>query len=263
MTKPDTADQIIEAATEVAQPNARTEAVDATVLATGKRVNARRVKTERKPSPRKAAITGASRIATPKAARKASLKAIPKIATLKAAKVANLKAAAKPATSQYTEERPMNFDATNWTSAQPFAALPGADRFQTMFTEAGSRGQQALEKGRTVVEQMTELTRANVEAVVEAGKIAATGAKSVGEDALQRTRTGLEQNVADFKSLAKAGSPTEFFQLQSEIARSNFDRMVATFSQLTEQSVKLAGEAIQPLSNRAAVNAEKLNELTA
>jgi hypothetical protein len=39
--------------------------------------------------------------------------------------------------------------------------------------------------------------------------------------------------------------------------------MVAGFSQLTEASVKLAGEAVQPLSTRAALNAEKINEMTA
>ena len=76
-------------------------------------------------------------------------------------------------------------------------------------------------------------------------------------------RESIERASAAVKSLADAKSPTEFFQLQSEIAKSNFDRMVASFSQLTEASVKLAGEAIQPLSNRAALNAEKINELTA
>jgi phasin family protein len=208
------------------------EAVEPTVVEAVKKVNARRVKTERKPRARKAATSD-----TPTAA-------------------------AKPA-SPTTEERPMNFDPSNWMNLQALNAMPGADRFQTLFAEAGSKGQEALEKSRRTAEELTELTRANVEAIVEAGKIAATGAKTVGEEALQRAREGLELNVAEFKSLSQAGSPTEFFQLQSEIARSNFDRMVASFSQLTESTVKLAGEAIQPLSNRAAINAEKLNELTA
>lgn len=207
------------------------EAVEPAVVEAVKKVNARRVKTERKPRARKAARTATQtpRVEAPAAA----------------------------------EEKTMNFDPANWMNLQAFNALPGADKFQTLAAEAGSKGQEALEKSRRVAEELTELTRANVEAVVEAGKIAATGAKTVGEEALQRAREGLELNVAEFKSLAQAGSPTEFFQLQSEIARSNFDRMIASFSQLTESTVKLAGEAIQPLSNRAAVNAEKLNELTA
>ena len=158
----------------------------------------------------------------------------------------------------------MNFDPTNgFTNFQPFAAVPGMDRLQTLFADAGSRGQEAIEKGRKNAEELADLTRANVEAYVEAGKIAATGAKTVGEDALHRVREGIEQNVAELKSLAQASSPTEFFQLQSEIAKQNFDRVVASLSQLTEASVKLAGEAVQPLSNRAALNAEKINELTA
>jgi phasin family protein len=157
----------------------------------------------------------------------------------------------------------MNFDPTNWMNLGAFTAVPGADRFQTLFAEAGSRGQQALEKSRTVAEQMTELTRANVEAMVEAGRIAAAGAKTLGEDAVARTRESLEQTTAQVKTLADAKSPTEFFQLQSEIARTQFDRMVAETSRMTESLVKLAGEAMQPLSNRAALNAEKINDLTA
>lgn len=218
----------IEAVTETV------EAVETAVVEAVKKVNARWVKTERKPRARKAAgVTSKPR----------------------AAKIA------APAIEQ--KEFAVNFDPINWTNFQAFANLPGADRFQTMFAEAGSRGQEALEKSRRAAEELADLTRANVEAVVEAGKIAATGAKSVGEDALQRTREGLEQNVAEFKSLAQAQSPSEFFQLQSEIAKQNFDRVVASFSQLTEATVKLAGEAIQPLQNRAAVSAEKINELTA
>lgn len=208
------------------------EAAEPAVVSAVKKVNARRVKTERKPRARKAATAGA-----------------PKTPRVKAP-AAELK------------EPTMNFDPANWMN-QTFATVPGADRFQTLFAEAGSKGQEAIEKSRHVAEELTELTRANVEAVVESGRIAATGAKTVGEEALQRTREGLERNIAEFKSLAQASSPTEFFQLQSEIARGNFDRLVASFSQLTESTVKLAGEAIQPLSNRAAVNAEKLNELTA
>jgi phasin family protein len=65
------------------------------------------------------------------------------------------------------------------------------------------------------------------------------------------------------KTLAEAKSPTEFFQLQSELARASFDRAVAETSKLTEQFVKLAGEAVQPLSNRASLNAERINELAA
>ena len=42
-----------------------------------------------------------------------------------------------------------------------------------------------------------------------------------------------------------------------------FDRFVAETSKLTERVVKLAGEAAQPLQNRASINAERINDLVA
>jgi phasin family protein len=231
----DAANEIVEV-TDATEAVDHIEAVEPSVVEAVKKVNARRVRTERKPR-----------------AAKAAASEMPKVEE-------STQSAEAPAQSK---DNTMNNDPANWMNLQAFSALPGADKFQTLFAEAGSKGQEALEKSRRTAEELSELTRANVEAFVEAGKIAATGAKTVGEEALQRTREGLELNVAEFKSLAQASNPTEFFQLQSEIARSNFDRMVASFSQLTESTVKLAGEAIQPLSNRAAINAEKLNELTA
>ena len=74
---------------------------------------------------------------------------------------------------------------------------------------------------------------------------------------------GIEQAANAVRSFAEAKSPTEFLQLQGEFARSSFDRLVAESSKLTETMVKLAGEAVQPLSNRASVNAERLNKIVA
>jgi phasin family protein len=141
--------------------------------------------------------------------------------------------------------------------------LPGADRYQDLIAEAGERGQKFAAKSQKTAEEFTDLAKANVEALVEAGRIAATGAKSIGQDVLASGREGIEQASDAVKTLAEAKSPTEFFQIQSELARASFDRFVAESSKLTERVVKLAGEAAQPLQNRASVNAERFNDLVA
>ncbi len=141
--------------------------------------------------------------------------------------------------------------------------LPGADRYQDLIAEAGERGQKFAAKSQKTAEELTDLAKANVEALVEAGRIAATGAKSIGQDVLASGREGIEQASDAVKTLAEAKSPTEFFQIQSELARASFDRFVAESSKLTERVVKLAGEAAQPLQNRASVNAERFNDLVA
>ncbi len=170
-------------------------------------------------------------------------------------------AARKAAAPRIERTTTMNYDPTNWFAN--LGTLPGADKFQTLFADAGERSQDIVRKSQKAAEELAEIAKANVEALTEAGRIATSGARTIGQDALASGREGIEQASAAVKTLAEAKSPTEFFQLQSELARASFDRAVAEGSKFTEQLVKLAGEAVQPLSTRASLNAERINELTA
>ena len=141
--------------------------------------------------------------------------------------------------------------------------LPGADRLQSLVADANARGQELVAKSQKTAEELAELAKANVEALTESGRIAANGAKTLGQDMLASGREGFEQASGAMKTLADAKSPTEFIQIQSELARTGFDRAVAESSKFAEAFVKLAGEAIQPISNRATLNAERIGELAA
>ena len=232
----------------------------ARVAKTAKPVKALRVKTGRKTAELKTSElrTGERK---PRGRKPASLTS-PRRST--AGRPAAAARANSTATKIEKETRAMNFDATNWMSnLTNTAAFPGADKAQALFADVGSRGQQMIEKSQAVTGGMVELTRANVEALVETSKIAAAGVQTLGQDAVARTRDSLEQAAAQVKTLAEAASPTEFFQLQSEMARTQFDRMIADSSRFAESMVKLAGEAMQPISTRSALNAEKLNKITA
>jgi phasin family protein len=144
-----------------------------------------------------------------------------------------------------------------------FEAVPAFAPFQALFAEANDRSQELAKKSQKVAEELADLARANVEAVVEAGRVAAEGAKAIGQDVIAKQREGVEQAADAIRSLAEAKSPTEYLQLQGEFARASFDRAVAESSKLTESLVKLAGEAFQPISNRATANAERFNTLVA
>lgn len=149
------------------------------------------------------------------------------------------------------------------TVFQGFDAVPAFAPFQSIFAEANERGQDLVKRSQKVAEELADLARANVEAVVEAGRVAAEGARSIGQEAVSSGREGFEQAADAIRSLAEAKSPTEYLQLQGDFARASFDRAVAESSRLTESLVKLAGEAFQPLSNRASANAERFNTLVA
>ena len=205
--------------------------------------SAKAVKAARKPARRKAAKAAAA----PKAVKAART---PRRA----------KRTARPAAPRIERTKTMTFDATKLFAID---ALPGADKFQTLFADAGERGQELIAKSQKAAEGFAEIAKANVEALAEAGRIATSGARTLGQDAIASGRQSIEQASAAVKTLAEAKSPTEFFQLQSELARASFDRVVAEGSKFTEQLVKLAGEAVQPLSTRASLNAERLNDIAA
>src|SRR3990170_2426587 len=170
-------------------------------------------------------------------------------------------AARKPAAAASNQRIPtMNFAPNTFPG---FDAFSGAAPFQSLFADAGERSQEAAKRSQKVAEELADIARSNVEAVVEATRVATEGARSIGQDAVARSREGAEQAADAIRSLAEAKSPTEFVQLQSELAKTSFDRLVAESSRLTESMVKLAGKAFQPLSNRATANAERINNIVA
>jgi phasin family protein len=167
-------------------------------------------------------------------------------------------AARKTAAAQERNETVIN---TNFFNG--LDAVPAFAPFQSLFADASERGQDAVKRSQHVAGELADLARANVEALVESGRVAAEGARSIGQNVVASSREGVEQAADAIRSLAEAKSPTEYLQMQSEFARSSFDRAVAETSKLTESLVKLAGEAFQPLSNRATANAERFNTLVA
>ncbi|MDQ3074015.1 MAG: phasin family protein [Pseudomonadota bacterium] len=257
-------DKTIQAIADTAKTTAAT--VEAVTQTAAPKNAPRAAKTARKTPRKSAAKTRASAKSTTTARRTRTATA--KVA--KAAKKTNQRAATsarritQAAATGAANQIDRNATMTNELS-QMFAGfqLPGSDKFQGLFADAGARSQDLVAKSRNATGEMTDLAKANAEAIAEAGRIAAAGAKTIGQDVIASSRTGFEHASEAIKTLADAKSPTEFFQLQSEMMRSSFDRMVQESSKLTEQMVKLAGEAIQPISNRASVNAERVNELMA
>jgi phasin family protein len=186
------------------------------------------------------------------AAEKTAVKAATRRIARKTRKPARKVAAAAQERTQTVTKNAFNFD-----------AIPAFAPIQTILTEANERGQEMVKRSQKVAEELADLARANVEAVVEAGRVATEGARTISQDVVAKQRDSFEQAADAIRSLAEAKSPTEYLQLQSDFARASFDRAVAESSKLTESLVKLAGEAFQPLSNRASANAERFNTLVA
>lgn len=124
------------------------------------------------------------------------------------------------------------------------------------FADVREKATDAAEKGKKFAAEATEFNKANIEAVIEAGKIAAKGAQDLGKTNLEFAKQNFEEIQAAVKEVTGVKNPTDFVKLQGELARKGFDTAVAQGSKNTEALVKLANDMFQPISNRFAIAAD-------
>jgi phasin family protein len=227
------------------------------VAAPAKPVAAKLVPVAKKVAAPKAKAKPAAKVkpaAKAKPAAKVAVKAAPvkSIAAKKIVKQATKPVAAKTSTISQLKDTIMT---TTKTTTEDFTA-----KLQDVAADAQGRAKAVFEKGQALFGEAGEFTKGNVEALVESGKILAAGLQDMGKDYVAEGKTALEVVQADIKQLAAVKSPTDFFKLQGEILRRNFDAAVATGSKNSEKVVKLAGDAFAPLSTRVSLAVEKVKQ---
>ncbi len=208
--------------------------------------------------------------AAPKAAEAPKAPAAP-VAAAKAVEAARPAAAPIPApapvaaavTATQTDNlnkrtETMNMNTETMTRQANETTQVVTERVQAAFGDVNERTRTAMERGTKLVEELTDLAKGNIEAVVASSKVAARGVETLSQEAAEYSRRSFEQASNAFKSFAEVKSPTEFFKLQSDYARSAFDGVVAETSKMSEAMIKLAGEVAEPISSRYAIAAERV-----
>ncbi len=222
------------AVTEAAAPNAEAAPAPATKAAPKK---ALATKVARKAAPKKAA---SKKVAAKKVAAK---KPAPKKAV--AAKISKT---TNPAI-QLKDKIMATAKNTDFTATAKEAAA-----------DIQARVKNAYAKTSEYATEATEFTKGNVEAVVEAGKIFFAGAQELAREDIETGKSALETVTADVKKVAAVKTPTDFLQLQGELARRNFDAAVSFGSKRSEALVKLYNDAFAPISSRVSLAAEKIRK---
>lgn len=216
------------------------------------------------PAPVKAAPAKAKTVAKPAKAKPAAKKiAAPKAAVKK---VAVKKAAPKKIAPQTVK--------TSLKAATPIAAATKglktmndtvkkfADetktRVEALTADFNGRAKEAVAKSSKLAEEAAAFNKANLEALVEAGKIAAKNAEVLGQEGVTFARKSFEDTTAAFKGYTSVKSPTEFFKLYAENSKKAFDAAVAQTSKTSELVVKMANDSFAPISNRVSVITSKM-----
>ncbi|MBA4747808.1 MAG: phasin family protein [Sphingopyxis sp.] len=219
-------------------------------------------------------VKAVKEVAAKAAPAKAPVKAktvAPKAKPVAAKKPAVVKAAAKkvtPVKAKIAKAAPAKktTTATKSTATSPVAAAQkglktmndtvkkfadeAKTRFESLSADMNGRSKEAMEKASKLAEEAVEFQKANIEAIVESGKIAAKGMQVLGEEGVAFGRKSIEEVTASLKSYTAVKTPVEFFQLYAENSKKAFDTAVAQTSKTSEMVVKLANDSFAPISNR-------------
>lgn len=242
-TKMDSAEKAFEAATlETAAKPVEAPAAPAVVAApaavkAAAPATIKTVKAKAKPAAKKAAA--------PKAVAK---KVAPKKATVK--KIAP-KAAPKPVAAVSKGIKTMN------DTVKKFAD-EAKTRTEALTADFNEKAKEAMSKTSKLAEEAVEFNKANIEAMVEAGKIAAKNMEVLGQEGVTFARKSFEDTTAALKGYTSVKSPTEFFKLYAENSKKAFDAAVAQTSKTSELVVKMANDSFAPISNRVSVITSKM-----
>jgi phasin family protein len=181
----------------------------------------------------------------------------PRKAPIAPAPVSHTKAAPKPA--QPAVSNPLFSQIKDHTMTDVTSAF--TDTVKGAFTEVQSKAKTAFEKGSAAFAGYNEFAKGNVEAVVESGKILAAGLQDLSTNIAAESRSAFETATSDVKELAAAKSPADFFKLQSDLFRRNFDAAVAYNSKASEAVLKLTNEVFAPISGRVSLAVEKVRSV--
>lgn len=220
-----------------------------------------------KPAPEKPVVAerpvAVARVA--KVAPVAEVKPALSMAAPKPAEIASAKVPAEIFNVNTTQSgaKIMNDTIQKTQEATKQVAEKATEQFRAAANQANERGKVAMEKGARIVEEMADISRGNLEAMVASQKTAAKYAETLSQGAADYSRRSFEEASATLKSFAEVKSPADFFRLQSEYARSAFDQFVAEGSRVTETVVKMSNDVAEPLTSRYAVAAERMKAVAA
>lgn len=112
---------------------------------------------------------------------------------------------------------------------------------------------EGVEKAMKTAEEIIAFSQGNIEAMMKSSQIYASGFQDISKKFAESNKAALEESVAFTKSLLGVKTVKEAVDLQSGFARTSIEKLVAETSKVTDASVKLAEEALAPITARLSI----------
>jgi phasin family protein len=132
----------------------------------------------------------------------------------------------------------------------------------TSFDAVGSVAREHIEKAQQNVyksfEEISKLQKDNWDAMLASSQIWAKGAEVISKAWMGFAQESMENAASAAKALVGVKSLREAVDLQTDLAKGNFDKFVAESTKISETVVKVANDAMEPIAARMNVNVEKM-----
>jgi phasin family protein len=167
----------------------------------------------------------------------------------------------KAAAAAATEAAATTIETATETSVKNFekslsAVREGIEKATKGLETSQAKLKEGVEKAVKTSEEMLSFSQGNLEAFVKATQIYATGFQDLSKHVAASSKASLEETVAFSKSLMGVKSVKEAVDLQTGFAKSSIEKAVAESNKLTDATVKLAEQAIAPLTARISLAVE-------
>jgi phasin family protein len=116
---------------------------------------------------------------------------------------------------------------------------------------------EGVEKAMKTAEELVAFNQGNIEALVKASQIWASGIQDLSKSLAAAAQASLDESMAAMKALTSAKSLKDAFELQSSFARAALEKSLAESGKLTDASFKLTEQAIAPITARVSLAVEK------
>jgi phasin family protein len=111
------------------------------------------------------------------------------------------------------------------------------------------------------VEAMMAAQRKNVEAFTQANQLAIEGAQAFARRQVEIAREAVEEASTLFRELSQPGAPQEKIAKNTELAKTSFEKSLATAKELAELVTKANTEAFNVLTKRVTESFQEMNEV--
>jgi hypothetical protein len=128
------------------------------------------------------------------------------------------------------------------------------------FEQIATKSREALEQSMKTVGVVTDMTRGNVDALLESSRAAAGGMQVIAQEVADYGKQTFERTTTAGRTMALARTAPELFQLQSEFARTEFTAAIAEYSKLSQTMFQTMTAMFEPLQKQA-ITAAQIKDL--